>query len=159
ADIGSDAALGRDATADQGAPTANGWTPPIGIPAPPFGINEVAPKYDPSNPRHYYVDNTAPNANDANAGGRGSPSAPRLTVPTPVAAGGYVEVHGGPTNNPYVINTPGGQITWTFNCSAAQPCFLKGVGNPIFEGASTNSRDLVAYGSYYVIDSVVLRNF
>src|ERR1051326_6385773 len=65
------------------------WKPPLGIPAPSFGINEQA------GPSNYYVDNTSPVATDT-SNPNGTASRPRASVPTTLPAGAVVEVHGGP---------------------------------------------------------------
>ena len=67
------------------------WQPPAGIPAPSFGIVE-----QPGTPTHY-VDNTNTAATDT-LNPNGSPTRPRLTVPTALPAGAVVEVRGGPYN-------------------------------------------------------------
>ena len=134
------------------------WTPPIGIPMPSFGVNEVAPS--PPNPwasavsGFYYIDSTSAASTDS-SNPNGWPAKPRKTVPTSIPAGAYVEVHGGP----YTINTPGPNITWNFGGTAAQPCFIHGVGNPVFQGSGTNSINFNVSGSYYILEGVTLRNF
>src|SRR3989304_1553186 len=88
------------------------WQPPIGIPAPSFGID--TPTYNsathcpnwPSTQNSkshgdsydcYYVDNSAA-CNDSNAGGYGTPNAPRCKFPQGTfSAGAYVDVRGGRT--------------------------------------------------------------
>src|SRR4030095_10124475 len=58
------------------------WQPPIGIPAPPFGINEVAPPtpnpWTTPTPGFYYVNNQT--GNDTN-NPYGTPANPRKTIP------------------------------------------------------------------------------
>jgi len=91
------------------------WQPPIGIPAPSFGID--TPTYNsathcpnwPSTQNSkshgdsydcYYVDNSV-SCNDNNAGGYGTPNAPRCKIPQGTfSAGAYVDVRGGKTT-PY----------------------------------------------------------
>jgi hypothetical protein len=73
------------------------WEPPVGIPAPDFGIVEEGPAA-PSPwvspvPGFYYVDPTVGYATDL-ANPFGSPAQPRLTIPSPVPAGAVVELHG-----------------------------------------------------------------
>jgi len=109
------------------------WQPPIGIPAPDFGINEVAPA-QPSGwpatevPGFYYVDNTDINATDID-NPYGTPDEPRQTIPTTsYDPGSYVEVHGGPYSDSYPLN---------FNCTVSQPCWFRGASQanmPIFDG-------------------------
>jgi len=78
------------------------WVPPIGIPAPAFGIVEQAPAQPAAWPNaqvngYYYIDNTSPLATDA-ANTYGCPAKPLMTIPMNlnVAAGTVVEIHGGP---------------------------------------------------------------
>ncbi|MCH9651296.1 MAG: right-handed parallel beta-helix repeat-containing protein, partial [Deltaproteobacteria bacterium] len=112
------------------------WEPPVGIPAPTFGIEEQAPAFT------HYVDNTHPNATDS-GNPTGSPAVPRLTVPTPLPAGGVVEVHGGPYSVP---------ISWTSNGTAAEPVFIRGVGEPIFQSSGSALR---FFGSYLIVEGLV----
>ena len=101
---------------------AQAWTPPVGIPAPPFGIVQQA------GPFTHYVDNTHPAATDTN-NPNGTPSLPRRTVPTALLpAGSVVEVRGGP----YAT----GSLTWRAAGTATSPVFIKGVGSPVFAGSS-----------------------
>ncbi|MEO7724749.1 MAG: hypothetical protein ABIU29_08700, partial [Chthoniobacterales bacterium] len=80
-----------------GATSALAYSPPIGIPAPSFGIDQVVTMYsaqtydfgsgpvpypDAGNgPYTHYVDKTAPGATDT-SNTFGTPSKPRLTIPT-----------------------------------------------------------------------------
>ena len=77
-------------------PPGDAYDPPTGIPAPSFGIVEtVESVYGSSDFYTYYVDNTHPEATDTD-NTHGSPERPRLTIPTTLAAGDVVQVHGGP---------------------------------------------------------------
>jgi Right handed beta helix region len=73
------------------------WVPPIGIPAPSFGIDEQAP--DPPDPWRaavpgfYYVDASDRQATDA-GNPYGYPGSPRATIPTRLPAGAVVELNG-----------------------------------------------------------------
>lgn len=84
------------------------YTPPIGIPEPSFGINEPTynsashcPNWPSENSKSngqsydcYYVDNSA-SCDDSNAGGYGTPTAPRCTIPsTTFTAGAFVDIRG-----------------------------------------------------------------
>jgi hypothetical protein len=76
---------------------AQTWTPPIGIPAPPFGIIEKAPA-SPSpwtvpTTGFYYVDGSSPAATDT-SNPLGTPAKPRATIPSSLPAGAVVELHG-----------------------------------------------------------------
>ena len=78
-------------------PVAAQWTPPIGIPAPTFGINDVAPAapnpWTASTPGFYYIDQTKTAATDTN-NTYGTPAKPRRTIPWTLPAGAVVELHG-----------------------------------------------------------------
>jgi hypothetical protein len=94
-------------------PTNTGdFVPPIGIPAPSFGINETnnmfaTARYDFGNgleayrnagdgPYTHYVDNTSSNSTDT-SNAFGTKDRPRKTIPTAyLKAGSVVEIHGGP---------------------------------------------------------------
>ena len=78
------------------------WLPPIGIPTPPFGVNENAPAAP--NPwdatrttsggyQFYYVCPTCAGHTDS-ANPYGHPAKPRDTIPATLPAGSVVEVHG-----------------------------------------------------------------
>jgi len=119
--------------------TARAYNPPIGIPAPSFGIDEVAPPSPgqwPSAeaPDYYYIDKSNANATDS-GNAYGYPDKPRLTVPTATySAGSYVEMRGGPYTR---------TLKLTFQCTQLAPCWLRGpssVNMPIITG-SINIRD------------------
>ena len=150
------------------------YDPPIGIPAPPFGIDETVGMYDdatydfgsgavsyPDNgngPYTHYVDNTHPSATDT-ANPYGTPSVPRKS-PTGItggaggiitlAAGSVMEIHGGPyaTNyNPKII----GQGT------AANPVIVRGADpdNPVeFTGLAGNDQIFYIEGSYLILENI-----
>ncbi|MDT8302834.1 MAG: hypothetical protein RQ760_15235, partial [Sedimentisphaerales bacterium] len=115
------------------------WQPPIGIPAPSFGINENVDMYIgqqytftdgrgtinypissvSGNPYTHYVDKNNSNATDTN-NPYGTESTPRLTIPTTLTEGSVVEIHGGPY-------TYGSRIwTWTSQGTAQKPVFIRG---------------------------------
>lgn len=116
------------------------YVPPIGIPAPSFGIDEVAGSYT------HYVDRTHPSATDT-SNPNGSASTPRLTVPTTLEAGSVCEVHG----TGYTLGT----TTWTLNGTSGSPVFIKGVGAPTFTGSSTV---LTIAGSYGIVEGLDIIN-
>lgn len=110
------------------------YTPPLGIPAPSFGMNESAPAQPagwPSTevPGYYYVDNTDPAATDT-ANPYGYPARPRLTLPNHVTftPGSVVEIHGGPY---------AGTTVMSFQCTVTAPCWVRGHDvstRPVFTG-------------------------
>jgi len=98
----SDAASNASISADQtfttlAAATPGTWTPPIGIPAPAFGVNETAPAvpspWTTAVAGFYYVNQTAAGATDDN-NPYGTPAKPRQTIPVELPAGAVVELHG-----------------------------------------------------------------
>lgn len=118
------------------------WKPPLGIPAPSFGINEQA------GPSNYYVDNTSPVATDT-SNPNGTASRPRASVPTTLPAGAVVEVHGGP----YALKS----VIWTAQGTANAPVFVKGVGMPTFTGVEGVSQ-LIPLGSYFIIEGITMEH-
>ena len=117
----------------------NPWTPPVGIPMPPFGITQVA-----GTPTHY-VNNTYSGATDS-SNPNGSPTKPRLTIPTTLPAGSVVEVRGGP----YTVSS---QWTWTLNGTASAPVFIKGVNKPLFQGRGSQ---INFEGTNFIIEGLLL---
>ena len=104
---------------------AQSWTPPIGIPAPAFGIVEKAPPAP--NPwtvpvaGFYFVDAAKPAATD-NSNPFGTPARPRRTIPRTLPAGSVVELRGtydASHTSPATIVAQG---------TAAQPVFIRGAG-------------------------------
>ena len=124
------------------------WVPPIGIPAPPFGINEQAPATpnpwtDPV-PGFYYVEASHPSSTDA-ANAYGTPSKPRKTIPgrewEPLPAGSVVEVHG---RYDMDLSAP----SFFGSGTLTKPIFVRGVGaasKPLLTGV------VEVLGSSYVI--------
>ena len=92
------------------------YVPPIGIPAPEFGINETVENvYGSDNYYTHYIDNSDTNATDT-GNPNGSYELPRLTIPTNLSAGSVVEIHGGPYNS---LNT-----TFTMNGTIDEPVLI-----------------------------------
>lgn len=126
------------------ASPAAAWAPPLGIPAPPFGISEVAPAapepWTVEVPRFYYVD-----ARSGTNEGRslGTPKAPRATIPKALPAGSVVIVAG-----PYDANHEDGIVA---NGTAENPVFIRGTSatvRPKVRGKWVMS------GSYYVLEYI-----
>ena len=149
--------------------TSAAWNPPIGIPAPSFGIDEVHTMYsgqtydfgagpvtypDAGNgPYTHYIDNTHISATDS-SNTYGTPSMPRLTVPWNLPAGSVVEIHG--TN----YGTPSPYVRyWTWFSAAgtaAKPVFIRGAdpsNKPEFVGMQ-----LRVGGSYLIIENLAFNN-
>ena len=117
------------------------WRPPIGIPAPPFGITQTAGT--PS----YYVNNQNASATDT-SNPNGTPTRPRATIPLSLPAGAVVEVRGGP----YSI----GYINWISAGTPSAPVFIKGVGMPILRGGSDSRIAMV--GANLIVEGLVFEN-
>jgi hypothetical protein len=136
------------------------WQPPIGIPAPSFGIDETHTMYtgqtydfgagpepykDAGNgPYTHYIDNTHPNATDS-GNPYGTSGIPRITFPSlsTINPGAVVEIHGGPYNQ--------GIIHLTIDGTQAKPIFIR--------GASINDRPLMyraiyVRGHYIVVENI-----
>ncbi|MEJ2423507.1 MAG: Ig-like domain-containing protein [Candidatus Thiodiazotropha sp.] len=117
------------------------YFPPVGIPAPTFGINESHQMYagqtyaaggfiykDAGNgPYTHYVDRTASNCDDANVGGYGDAANPRCGIPTTLAAGSVIEVHGSGYSSRMAGKT---QFVLTLSGTSSNPIFFRGIGNP-----------------------------
>lgn len=131
------------------------WSPPLGIPAPPFGIAEShlmyaeQPGYRDAGhgPYTVYVDNTAEGCDDA---GPATQEQPRCSIPADIRAPGtVVEVHGGP------YEFGGGDITIDANGTAERPVFLRGVddgsGLPVIYDADT----VTLQGRWFIVENFV----
>jgi hypothetical protein len=124
------------------------WTPPIGIPTPSFGINEIAPAvpnpWTASTPGFYYVDATKTGATDS-SNTYGTPAKPRRTIPSTLPAGSVVELHG------------------TYDASHSSPATIVSQGTstrPVYvRGVSPTSRPLVrrqweVKGTYLIVENI-----
>lgn len=128
------------------------WEPPIGIPAPVFGIEQTHNMYAGQNgysdagngPYTHYVDNSAGCTNSGND--YGSQEVPRCTVPSTLPAGSVVEIHGGP------YTSGNSQVQWQLNGTASQPVFIRGIGfnaRPEFIGKTIQLR-----GTYGIVEYI-----
>ena len=100
--------------------TAHAYDPPIGIPAPEFGIDETVESiYGSADYYTHYVDNTDPEATDS-GNPYGTADTPRLTFPSSsyIAPGAVIEIHGGPYK---------GRFWFTNSGTETQPIFIRGV--------------------------------
>src|SRR5688572_7202053 len=137
-------------------PTWAQWQPPIGIPAPSFGINDPqpsAPSSWSSSPSsatsgYYYVCRSCAGATDSN-NTFGHPSVPRASMPTSVSAGAYIQVQG----TGYSLG--GTQVVWSLNGAAGAPVWVVGVGNPDCTG---NQTELNLRGNYWIVKGLRLVN-
>lgn len=131
-----------------GAAQTPAWTPPLGIPMPPFGISETAPPapspWIAPTAGFYYVDETAAGSTDA-SNPYGTPARPRRTIPIRLTAGSVVEVHGRYSHghtSPYSILSVG---------TPDAPVFIRGVSpteRPVITGCWET------WGAYFVIENV-----
>jgi hypothetical protein len=150
---------------------AEPWTPPIGIPVPPFGIIESHATYqgqlydydnngtpegaykDAGNgPYTHYVDRSAPNCTDgSNNSNSGTPALPRCTIPgrdgAPLKAGSVVEVHG---KYDYEHTSP---ADLHFAGTAAKPVFIRGA-SAANRPSLTGSFDVVG-SSYTIVENIL----
>jgi hypothetical protein len=129
------------------AAEAQSWAPPLGIPRPSFGTSEVARAvpnpWTSETPGFYYVNNQHASATDSAT--YGTPSRPRLTIPTSVPAGSVVEVRGGPYMH-------AADISWTGSGTASSPVFYRGVGKPKIQTSGTTYRRVNIRGPYVVVE-------
>jgi len=128
--------------------TIHAYNPPIGIPAPSFGIDEQAPPWPSGWPstrvnNYYYVDNTSVNATDTN-NPNGYPDKPRMSFPVgPFGAATYIEINGGPYTT---------SISSKFSCSATAPCWLRG-GNANAQTVFTGAGIFVQDSTYLIVEN------
>ncbi len=124
------------------------YIPPIGIPAPEFGINEtVESVYGAASFYTHYVDNTHAKATDAN-NPLGSAERPRLTIPLELNAGSVVEIRGGP----YTAISG----TYTMNGTVEKPVFIRGVSNVNRPVVANSTFKLV--GQYFIVENLDFYN-
>ncbi|MES9924539.1 MAG: hypothetical protein ABW152_10620 [Candidatus Thiodiazotropha endolucinida] len=126
--------LAQDAQAD--------YTPPIGIPAPSFGIDNVAPAtpadWNLNLDGFYYVRSGGDNS------GNGFPADPRSTIPDPIPAGSVVIIEGA-----YTTKHETNRLT--ANGTASQPVYIRGMDQ---NNRAVLNQKIVIEGSYYVIEYV-----
>jgi len=147
-----------------GATARADWTPPIGVPVPPWGMTQTHMMYaeagqtynygsgaepyriGPDGPYTHYIDNTDPNATDA-SNPYGTVAKPRLNLPDMryLAAGSVVQIRGGP----YGV---WGQV-------AAQLFVEATAEKPIFIRGSVGDRPVMHHTwffecSYHVVENI-----
>jgi len=131
------------------------WIPPIGIPTPPFGIEESHEMYSGvsgymdagSGPYTTYVDNTHPDCTDS---GAGTASSPLCSIPTDLSSPGtVVEIHGGPYDYGDVL------LTLTANGTQTQPVFVRGVDDGNGFPVIANADKATLQGSFFIIENLV----
>jgi len=123
---------------------AQEYIPPIGIPAPEFGINETVENVYGSDTYYtHYIDNKDTNATDVD-NPNGSVELPRLTIPTSFSAGSVVEIHGGPYYN---LN-----VTLSMNGNLENPVFLRGVSDTL--RPRIKKSELWFNGQYFIVENI-----
>jgi len=128
--------------------SAQEYIPPIGIPAPEFGINETVENVYGSDTLYtHYIDNTDTTATDTD-NPYGSHEKPRLTIPSSFPAGSIVEIHGGPYN--YIGKT------YTMNGTAEEPVFIRGVADSL--KPSIRRSNMALAGQYFIIENLEFYN-
>lgn len=137
------------------------WTSPIGIPDPGFGIADERPSRpaDWTNPvpGYYYVNYETGDDYYGGTNTYGTPAHPRRSIPRPVPAGSYVEVHGNyerASQGVIWVQGNGTDETWVANTSG--PVWIVGENEnnkPNFTTYTT-----VIYGSYIYFDLINWNN-
>ena len=129
------------------------YQPPIGIPAPDFGINETVENVYGSGYYTHWVDNTHPNASDANA-----PGTPENPMATPWGidydSGAVVVIAAGS----YDI---GKGKTITSSGTASNPIFFRGAdpeNPPVLFTSEGLKRQINFSGSYLIVENFEMIN-
>lgn len=130
------------------------YVPPIGIPAPPFGINEqppvpLAPGASPSpGATTYTYVNSESDA--CGASGGATEAKPLCTLPPVLQAGAVLQVSGGPYTYP-------NGFTVTGSGTAAAPVFIVGKGAPQIQICAQERCPKELFhvnGSYVIVDGI-----
>jgi len=128
------------------APAHAQWQPPIGIPAPSFGITQTAPAapnpWTTPVPGFYYVEQKLGATNINNP--YGTPAKPRITIPNPIPAGSVVELHGF-----YDVSQTSPNTILALG-TAASPVFIRGASGarPIIR------RAWEVTGTYFILENL-----
>lgn len=137
------------------AASAESWTPPAGIPKPPFGIDETHLQYAGrsgyreagNGPYSVYVDNSNSSCSDR---GPGTADEPHCSIPERIEEPGtVVEIHGGP------YDYDGDNITINANGSADAPVFIRGVDDGKGFPVILDADKATVQGQYLVIENLV----
>ncbi|NKB71503.1 MAG: hypothetical protein GKR89_30900 [Candidatus Latescibacteria bacterium] len=133
--------------------STNGWgqgyEPPIGIPAPSFGIEQRVETIYGAGYYTHYIDNTHPAATDAD-NPQGTLQRPRQTIPQrllDLPPGSVVEIAGGPYRF-------AGPTSWTGQGTAEKPVFIRG-SNPAQTPRIEQSRVEIG-GRYLIVENLEL---
>jgi len=116
------------------------WQAIIGIPEPPFGVNEIAPAtpspWTSNVAGFYYVQAGGTNP------GNGYPGNPRGTIPNPIPAGSVVEIHG-------QYNDSG--TTYTAQGTSTSPVFIRSAS---YAGRSKITGGWTLAGRYLIVENL-----
>ena len=148
---------------------AQAYTPPVGIPEPPFGIDDTVSMYDSATydfgsggtsypdagngPYTHYVDPSDASATDS-SNIYGTPGTPRVTIPRDLPAGSVVEIHmdsftgdpDDPADVAELINV------WIRSAgTAAKPVFIRGVS---WANRPTVQMNGKVQGTYFIIENL-----
>lgn len=129
-------------------PLMAAYSPPVGIPAPAWGIDEIMPSrpnpWTSDTAGYYYVDYTS-----GTDSGRtwGNPTAPRKTIPATIAAGAYLELNG--NYGADLLTASGTGDNWSAN--SAGPVWITCSGGS--KENCTLTGTLQCYGSYVYLDN------
>ncbi len=127
------------------------YKPPIGIPAPEFGIEETVKSVYGSNGYFtHYIDNTHPHATDDN-NPNGSSTRPRLSIPEEMTLteGSVVVIKGGPYN-------PGYKSRWTCNGTREKPVFIRGENSTVIP--QLLNAHVKLDGQYFIVENLEFYN-
>lgn len=126
--------------------TPTPWTAPYGIPEPSFGVREIAPAvpspWTTEVAGFYCVDY----ASGSDARSRGTPAAPRKTIPAFLPAGSVVEVRGNYDHAPTGYSTISGSGT------REAPIFIRGRAvpmRPVFR------REVHIVGDHIILENII----
>jgi hypothetical protein len=126
------------------AAPASAWDPPVGIPVPPFGIDEtVQSEYGSDSFYTHYVNQNHAAATDS-SNPNGTPSRPRRTIPQNLSAGSVVVVEG----------------TYDYSTGGFTPISGSGTAsNPIFvRGPSSSNRPRFVHGTQIKGQYIIVEN-
>lgn len=142
----------------------SGWTTPVGIPDPLFGITQTSDMYvgklynygsgsEPyknagNGPYTHYVDKNDPNATDDD-NPFGTKTIPRKTIPSYLSPGSVVELHGGP----YSYTSIAGKLLFESDGTAEEPVFIRGVDNPVF------NVEIFPQGTYMILENIFFDHY
>ena len=125
----------------------SGWVPPAGIPAPAFGVTQVAPAapnpWTSAVPGFYYVEPSHGASTDS-SNPYGTPSKPRKTIPNPLYAGSVVELRG-------TYTTPHRSPAFSLQGTVSSPVYIRGASNT---ERATVTQAWAMTGQYFIVENI-----